>query len=205
MPLAHSAPAVTDGEPPALHDRAIDNLRFIRDTMERAGTFTAVSGWGIVAIGLLGCAAAPIAARAPSAERWLATWTVTAVLAVLVSIGATARKARRSGTSILSAQARKLVLAFAPPIIVAALLTLALQREGLVTLVPGVWMLLYGTAVAAGGAFSVRIIPVMGVAFMAVGAYALLARPAHPDLLMAASFGALHVAFGARIARRHGG
>jgi hypothetical protein len=66
-------------------------------------------------------------------------------------------------------------------------------------------MLLYGSAVIAGGAYSIRVIPLMGVAFLVLGAFALLVPSVPRDWLMAASFGALHIAFGARIALRYGG
>ena len=62
-------------EPPALHVRAMDNLAFIRDTMEAAGSFTAVSGWGMVAVGVLGAIVAVIASQMPTPlgapEVWL--------------------------------------------------------------------------------------------------------------------------------------
>jgi hypothetical protein len=118
---------------------------------------------------------------------------------------ATARKARRSDLSMVSGPAQKLALAFSPAMVVGALLTVALLRIGANDLLPAVWMLLYGTAVVAGGAFSVRIIPVMGVCFMVLGAVALFAPPSVGDWLMVAAFGVVHVVFGIQIARRHGG
>src|SRR5215207_857899 len=190
---------------PTLSDRALDNLRYIRETMERAGTFTAISGWGIVAVGVVAMLAAGVARVRPTVEWRVGTWVVTAAACIALSMWATARKARRSDLSMVSGPAQKLALAFAPAMMVGALLTVALLRIGANDLLPAVWMLLYGTAVVAGGAFSVRIIPVMGVCFMVLGAIALFTPPALGDWLMVGAFGVVHVVFGIQIARRHGG
>ena len=190
---------------PALSDRALDNLRFIRDTMERAGTFTAISGWGIAAVGAVAMVAALVARARPAVEWRIGTWLTTAAVCIALSLAATARKARRTDLSMVSGPAQKLALAFSPAMVVGALLTAALLRIGANDLLPGVWLLLYGTAVVAGGAFSVRIIPVMGVCFMTLGAAALFAPPAVGEWLMVSGFGLVHVVFGIQIARRHGG
>jgi hypothetical protein len=200
-----SSPRVSDAEPPKLHDRAIDNLRFIRETMERAGSFTAISGWGIAAIGVGGVIASAVTLPSAGNVRWLAVWLATAVVCMVVSGAATVVKARRSGESMWSGPAQKLALAFAPAMIVGILLTLAMVRAGLYPLLPGTWLLLYGTAVVAGGAFSVRIIPVMGICFMVLGAFALFVDGSAARWLLAAGFGGLHLIFGVYIARRHGG
>ena len=190
---------------PALSDRALDNLRFIRETMERAGTFTAISGWGIAAVGVTAMVAALVAEARPTVQWRVGTWVVTAVVCIALSSVATGRKAKRSGLSMVSGPAQKLALAFAPAMMVGALLTGALLRIGVNDLLPGVWLLLYGTAVVAGGAFSVRIVPVMGVCFMVLGAAALFTPPWLGSWLMVAGFGLVHVVFGIQIARRHGG
>ena len=190
---------------PALSDRALDNLRFIRDTMERAGTFTAISGWGIAAVGVVAMVAAVVARVRPTVEWRVGTWLTTAAVCIALSLAATARKARRTDLSMVSEPAQKLALAFSPAMVVGALLTAALLRIGANDLLPGVWLLLYGTAVVTGGAFSVRIIPVMGVCFMTLGAAALFAPPAIGEWLMVAGFGLVHMGFGIQIARRHGG
>src|SRR5690349_20488079 len=173
-PLRPPPPAERD---PALSDRALDNLRFIRDTMERAGTFTAISGWGIAAVGVVAMIAAGGARVRPTVEWRDGTWVATATACISLSMVATARKARRSDVSMVPGPAQNLALAFSPAMIVAALLTAALLRIGANDLLPGVWLLLSGTTLVAGGAFSVRIIPVMGVCFMGLGAAALFAPP----------------------------
>ena len=141
-------------EPPALHVRAMDNLAFIRDTMEAAGSFTAVSGWGMVAVGIIAWAAAVLAAVQPTPLQALYVWIAAAVIAPAVSLWATVRKARNAHVPILSGPGRKFLLSFSPPLVVGALLTLVLYRGGLVEMIPGMWLLLYGTGVLAGGAFS---------------------------------------------------
>lgn len=201
-PLRPPPPGERD---PALSDRALDNLRFIRETMERAGTFTAISGWGIVAVGVVAMVAAAVARARATVDWRVGTWVVTAAACIALSLWATARKARRSDLSMVSGPAQKLALAFSPAMVVGALLTVALLRIGANDLLPAVWLLLYGTAVVAGGAFSVRIIPVMGVCFMLLGAAALFAPAFVGEWLMVAGFGLVHVVFGFQIARRHGG
>ncbi|MGH7480733.1 MAG: hypothetical protein ACRELV_01145 [Longimicrobiales bacterium] len=189
----------------ALHDRAMDNLRFIRETMERAGAFTAVPGWGAVAIGGTAILAAFVAAAQPTTVSWLAVWLGEAVLAVGLA-GVTAwRKARATGVPLLAQPTRKFVLSFAPPLCAGALLTLVLWRHSTLLLLPGLWLLLYGAGVATGGAFSVRLVPLLGLMVMALGAAALLIAPLYGNLMLALGFGVLHIVFGVLIARRHGG
>jgi hypothetical protein len=149
--------------------------------------------------------AAAAAARYPVGARWATWWLAAAAVALPVSTIASARKARRTDAPLLSAPGRKLVLSFLPPVTAGAMLTVGLWRVGAFGLLAPAWLLLYGAGVATGGAFSVRAVPVMGLAFMALGALALAAPAAWGNALMAAGFGALHVAFGAYVARRHGG
>jgi hypothetical protein len=198
----HREPAA---EPPALHTRAMQNLAFIRDTMEAAGAFTAVSGWGMVAVGIIATVAAVIASAQHSVLQSIYVWIAAAVLAPIVMLWAIVRKARKAHMPLLSGPGRKFVLSFSPPMFVGAILTIVLFRAGIVAAIPGMWMLLYGTAVVAGGAFSVKIVPVMGICFMLAGIVAVFSPVAWNDWLMASAFGGLHIAFGIPIARRHGG
>lgn len=190
--------------PLELHAKAEDNLRFIRETMERAGSFTAVSGWGQVAIGGTALLAAWLAAGAASSDRWLALWLGEAAVAVSIAMATTTWKTRDHRVPIVSGPARKFALSFVPPMVAGALLTIVLVARGDYALLPAMWMLLYGAAVVSAGTFSVRIVPVMGACFMLCGA-AVLVFPRIANVMMAVAFGGLHLAFGAAIARRHGG
>lgn len=188
----------------ALHDRAMENLRFIRETMERAGSFTAVSGWGQVSIGITALLAAGVAAYQRDPSRWLAVWSLEALLALAIGGWTVARKARAAGLPLLSGPGRKVALSLAPPLVAGALLTAVLFEAGLLWPLPGMWLLLFGTGVVAAGAYSVRVVPVMGLSFMMVGVLALLA-PSWGDALMGLGFGGLHIFFGLLIAWRYGG
>jgi hypothetical protein len=185
--------------------RAADHLRYIRETMERAGEFTAVPGWGGVAMGVTALVAAFFAARQLTAERWLNIWLVEVFVAVAIAAPAAATKAHRANAKLLSGPGRKFLLSFVPPILVGGLLTYALAHAGLHALLPGVWLLLYGMAIVTGGAFSVRVVPIMGLCLMLLGATALFAQRNIGDLFMAFGFGLVHIGFGIWIARRYGG
>ena len=188
-----------------IHEHAIANLRFIRRTMEEATAFTAVPGWGGVAMGVTALAASFLAQLQTSTLNWLAVWMFEGFVAVLIGAITMRSKARRGGTDMLSGSAKKFLFCFAPPLIAAALLTVPLYRAGLIGVIPGMWLLLYGVGVITGGAFSVPIVPVMGAFFMAEGAAALFAPATWSDPLLAAGFGGLHILFGCIIARRYGG
>src|SRR5690242_18914799 len=158
------------GEPVALHAHAMDNLRFIRETMESAGSFTAVPGVGGILMGLSALAAAFLAGRLASIDGWLAVWVGEAFVAVLIGVLTAAQKARAGKATLLSGPGRKFALGLAPSIFVAALLTVVLYRAGLYAVIPGIWLLLYGTGILSGGAFSVPVVPVIGMCFVALGA-----------------------------------
>jgi hypothetical protein len=192
-------------EPIPIDVRAADHLRYIRETMASAAEFTAVPGWGGVAMGVTAIAAAFAASRQSSPRAWLAVWLVEAFVAVAIAAATAATKAHRANAALFSGPGRRFLLSFAPPIIVGGLLTFALFHAGASTLLPAVWLLIYGTAIVTGGAFSVRVVPVMGLCLMAVGAVALIVPPAWGDAFMAGGFGVLQIGFGLWIARHHGG
>ena len=184
---------------------AARNLRYIREALENAGSFTAVSGRGQVAIGATAILAALMAYRQPSRPAWLATWLVEATLAVAIGAAAMAAKARRNGLPVFSGAGRRFWPAFAAPFTAGAVLTAVLAGQGLFDVLPGLWLLLFGTAVVAGGSVSVPLVRWMGWCFVSLGVVAFLAPPELGDALLAAGFGGLLAGFGVAIARRHGG
>ncbi len=192
-------------EPPALHDRAMDNLRFIRDTMERASAFTAVPGWGLVVVGMLAMFAALFSTANTHHKNWLMTWLGVALTSLVISMIAMNRKAKAADSSLLSAPARKFMLSLTPPMIAGALLTIVIWKMDRPDLLPGLWLLLYGTGVVTGGAFSVKVVPVLGICFMVLGAITLFSPVDWGNYLMALGFGGFHIIFGIIIARKYGG
>jgi len=193
-----------DTAPPRLADRAADNLRFIRSTMESSSRFTDLSGAGMFLIGVSALITTLVAAQTTERAAVL-IWEAEAVVAVSIGLLATLRKAGGRGQRLLAAPARKFLLGLAPPLVAGGILTLVLQRESLFELLPGTWLVLYGAAIAAAGTFSVRILPAMGFSFIVVGAVAFVGPAAWAGWLLGLGFGGLHLLFGAVIARRYGG
>ena len=185
-------------------EHAKQTLDFIRQTMESSTNFTAVSGWGLVAVGALGLAASWFAVRLGEPAA-LTVWLPTAVISVLVSMAFNARKAKGLDVPLWSGSLRKVAWVMAPALVAGAMLTLAL-REQLAnhSILPGVWLSLYGAGVTAGGTFSVKAIRWMGMLDLALGA-AVLMRPEYSTLFLATGFGVLHIACGLYVVRRHGG
>jgi hypothetical protein len=173
--------------------------------MERSTAFTAVSGWGYVGMGATALAAAYVALRQPTVEAWLAVWLAEALVAVTIGLVAMHWKASRQGTPILSIPGRRLFVGLLPALFAGGVMTVALVRSGDTQQIPGIWLLLYGVAVMQAGAFSVRTIPVMGAVFVVTGAIALLMPWFLANVVLAIGFGLVHIAFGAYIARSHGG
>jgi len=189
----------------ALDTRAAENLRFIRETMERSASFTAVPGMGGMAMGATAVVAAWVASRQATTAAWLATWLVEAMAAVLIGTWTVNQKARAAGQPVLTGAGRKFALSLSPPLVAGALLTVVLYRVGHTSLLPGVWLLLYGAGIVTAGAFSVRVVPVMGLCLMSTGALALFSPSAWGNAYMAAGFGGVQILFGVIIARRFGG
>lgn len=196
--------------PIQIGDKAIDNLRFIRETMERAAHFTAIPGYGGALMGVTAIGAAVIAGNQPAIREWLITWLVEAVLAFCIGIFAMWQKSKNAGDSLASAPARKFALAFAPPLVAGLILTSLFYFKNLFVLMPTVWLTLYGTAVVTGGAYSVKIVPIVGWLFVALGLVSVFVPTAdnnfyYENLLMGLGFGVLQLVFGLVVARKHGG
>ncbi|HTR97104.1 MAG TPA: hypothetical protein VMH61_04315 [Candidatus Acidoferrales bacterium] len=196
----------SDPPPPLqLHAHAEADLRWIRTAIERAGAFTSISGWGQVAVGVTALLAAALAPTDCTRDRWVAIWLGEALVAAAISVWSAAIKSQRLGVPLFGAPAQRFTLAFATPAAAGAVLTAALVRAHAHPLLAGTWLLLYGAAVASGGAFSVGSVPAMGACFMALGTAAALTPPAWANAWLALGFGLTHLGFGFWIARRHGG
>jgi len=184
---------------------AIENLQFIRSTLEASGKFTAVPGWGLVTVGVTAIGAAIIAQQQLSMQHWVVVWLGEAIIGTVIVIWAMYAKAQRTGVSLLAAPGRRFALGLAPPLIAGAALTPILYYHHAVSDISGMWLLLYGTGVVTGGTYSIRIVPVMGACFMVLGLAALLTPASWALGWMLAGFAGLHIVFGYFIARNYGG
>ena len=180
------------------------DLRYIRETMEQASS-TSISGVGLALVGVTAVAAGLLSCHETVRGRWLAIWIGEAIVSMAIAAVSSVWKARATKQPLVSATLRKFSLSFAPPVVAGAVLTASMTTHAPDGLLPGLWLLLYGAGVTAGGVFSITLLPIMGVCFMALGLIAVSGPPAWSDALLIAGFGGLHLAFGALIARRHGG
>jgi len=195
-----TATPTAPAEPPGL-----EHLEVLRQTMERSSGLTVVPGWGLCAMGATALIATPVAMRQRTIDGWLAVWLAEALVAFTIALFGMQQKASRQGTDMLSAAGRRLLMGLLPALAAGGVLTAAIVWDGSTRLIPGVWLLLYGIGVVQAGAFSVRVVPAMGIVFVALGAVALPMPWTWANLMLAAGFGLAHIGFGAFIARRHGG
>jgi hypothetical protein len=189
----------------SINEKAFENLRYIRETMERAGSFTAVPGWGGILMGVSALLTAFVSSQLPSRDIWFAAWLGEAMLAFTIGAWTMVQKAKAVKSPLLFGPGRKFALNLCPAMVAGAVFTVVFYTNGLFQLMPGTWLLLYGVAVVTGGAFSVRVVPIMGISFMVLGVVAFFAPFALANVSMALGFGILHIAFGIVIARRYGG
>lgn len=186
----------------------LSQLAFIRNTMESASVFTSVPGKGQILIGMTAMVATYIAALIPypqSSQRWLLVWMCEAILALSIGAFTMQKKAQRAGQSLFTGVGKKVLMNLTPALFVGAMLTVLLHHLDMNSPIPAMWLMLYGIAVISGGAFSVGIVPVMGICFVVLGALTAWMPVAWTDWSMALGFGGLHIIFGSIIAKRHGG
>lgn len=191
--------------PIRIDTHAVENIRFIRETMERSAVFTSLSGWGAVAMGATAIVAAPIASRQPNVETWLGVWLTAALVAAGAGAFTIARKNTQAAEQHLARPAWNFVQSLFPSLCAGAVLTFVLYRAGQTDVIAGTWMLLYGSGIVTAGTVSVRVIPVMGLCFMGLGVVSLFIPAAWADAMMAATFGVVHIVVGLIIVRKYGG
>jgi hypothetical protein len=196
---------MSSSRPVAISDHALEQLKYIRQTMERTGSFTAVPGWGGVAMGLSALAASILAARQTDMRMWGIVWMCEVVLALTIGGAFIQHKTRRGDRTLFAAPGRQFFLSFSPPVAAGGVLSWVLYQQGNWAPLPGLWLMLYGAGVVTAGAFSVRVVPIMGLCFMILGAAALASPPAWGNWFLAFGFGITHIVFGLVIARRYGG
>jgi len=206
-PLRPNEPTATRA--PSLATRALDDLQYIRSTMERAGEraarFTALPGWGGVLMGVVALIATWTAARSADPRDWVLIWLGAAIVAGLIGATDMIRKMGEERTSLLRGPAWRFVTSLLAPFLVAALMTIVLYRNGKYETLPGLWLISYGAGVVAAGGFSIGAVRAMGAAFMLAGAAAMFTPPAWGDVWMGLGFGGFHILFGLFIARTHRG
>ena len=191
--------------PTPISEGAAENLRYIRDTIDAAHTFTTIPGRGCIAMGAAGLIAGALELAPGLADQWLPIWLTAAVVSCAMALWFMERKAREQGLSLKRAVATKFFLTLTPAFAAAGILTAALVDIVGRDVVGAIWLLLYGAGIAACGVFSIPVVMIAGFAFMGLGTVTLVAPVSWTPALLAAGFGGIHLALGAAIMRDHGG
>ena len=209
MPSTNSAVQEVDNTT-TLHLHAMDNISYIRATMDRSSQFTDVPGWGLVIVGVLATLGSYIATLHLTTYWWVNTWITIGVISMGIGVVAMRLKANKVKAKLFSAPGRRFLLCFAPTIVAGMALTDLIFWE----LLPGMWLLMYGLAVMTAGVFSKPIVPFLGLPFFTLGIITmqlpdlftpLIGTYTTADLFMVMGFGVCHIIYGLIIALRHGG
>jgi uncharacterized BrkB/YihY/UPF0761 family membrane protein len=185
--------------PIPIESRALGTLAYIRTSIESSGSM-AVPGMAGIVMGGIGIIATIVASVPSGARHWLGIWLVAAAVAFALGGAMMAREAAQSGHARYLGPVRKFLLCLCPALLTGAALTFVLFRAGTTSLIPGVWLLLYGCAVLSASTVTIartmRLICIMGALFMLLGILAFAAPPRTHTLILGMGFGALHTIFG---------
>ena len=185
--------------PVTMDSHALGTLNYIRASIEAAGAF-AVPGTAGVAMGAVGLAAAAAASIPALAGHWLAIWLAASVLAAGTGVVLIARHRSGAGLPLYRGPARRFVLCLGPALLTGGVLTAVLWHAGEARLIPGTWLLLYGSAVLSATLLTapamMRLVGAMGALFVLWGAVAFILPASWHNLILGGGFGVLHLVFG---------
>ena len=188
-----------------LQNQAEDNLRFIRGAMERAERVSAVSGAGVMLMGVIALVAMAVSAGNDDQLARLLIWIGTAFLAGGAGAIACWLKARKNRLSFSGDPGRRFLLCLIPSLLVGVVLTVALLSTPYMTLLPALWMMLYGAGVLAAGTYAATPVMHMGGAFVICGLFTHALPDSWSNVLLGLTFGGLHLYYGYQVYRHHGG
>jgi hypothetical protein len=188
----------------AMDSHALGTLNYIRASIDAAGAF-AVPGTAGIAMGAVGLAAAGVASIPALAGYWLIIWLAAATLGAGLGVVLIARHRSGTGLPLYRGPARRFVLCLCPALLAGGVLTAVLYQAGDARLLPGAWLLLYGSAVLSATMMTapamMRLVGTMGGLFVVCGALAFEVSPAWHNVILGGGFGVLHLVFGFLIGR----
>jgi hypothetical protein len=191
--------------PAAIESRALGTLAYIRASIESSSSMD-VPGMAGIVMGVIGVLTAFAVSLPRLAPHWLAIWLVAAALALLLGGASVARQIVRRGHSRYLGPTRKFLLCLCPALLAGAVLTLAFAKNaGAQSLIPGMWLLLYGCAVLSASTVTTagiaRLVCIMGALFVALGSITFALPTVAHTVMLGSGFGVLHIIFGILIGR----
>jgi hypothetical protein len=178
-----------------IDSHAAETLQYIRSSMD-AATAIRVHGAAGVSMGLIGLAAMALSVIPRLAAHWLGIWLSSAVIAGVIGGALVVRPASINRLALSGTPIRKFAICLAAPLFVGAVLTAVLIMHGALDVIPGTWLLLYGSALFAASVMTTRTIGAMGISFMILGLFTFLLPMNIQILALGVGFGGLHLIFG---------
>lgn len=190
-------------------DDLFSQVSVIRDTLDRAQRFTAISGKAMLAVGITALLASAAARNVHDARQWLSIWMGECALALSLSLIGMSRRLGGWKAILHSPSGKRCALVLLPTAVSGFVTTLFAIRFGWLSLVtpipdwlPGLWLLFYGAAVFSGGTVSLPEIRWLGLSLFATGiCAAFFGWPAFITTII--GFGLLHIIFGALLWHAH--
>lgn len=199
--------------------RAADELKVIRQLMERPIRYSTMSGASAILAGLAALAGAItsqyISQRYPSQTACSANglvWLGVFCVALVSNIMLTRIRERKHGMPFWSSLKRRILLTIVPPFVMGTGLTLAVaHHEAAIAgvsqwgLIAALWMAFYGLALWQVGEFSKPEVRLLGVAFLLMALPTAGLWQGWPYVALGVAFGGFHIVYGIIVWMRHGG
>ena len=197
-----------------------EDIRAIREIMQRSTRFISLSGLSGIVAGLVALIAAflawridpdlfrsiplPAVGTSPASLGHLVALSIaTLLIAISESFVFTLRSARKNREYIWNVHFRQLLVQLAIPLLTGGVICLYLAFAGLINLVPPMMLIFYGLALIGASKYTLKDIFGLGVLEIGLGLTGLF-LPAYGLWLWATGFGLFHIVYGIRMYINYG-
>jgi len=190
----------------------LDDIKDIKNIMDRSTKFISLSGLSGISAGILALIASYIAYRLVYFDQnylvdriavinyktliqLLLIAVATKLLAILLGIFFTSKKAKKNGQKMWDAQARRFYINLLIPLITGGLLCLVLLIRGYVSLVAPMTLIFYGLGLVNASNHSISDIRSLGIIEIILGLIA-VCFVGYGLIFWAIGFGVMHIIYG---------
>lgn len=186
------------------------DLKFIRQTMESSSRYSNIPSSGYILTGLFGIAGTWGTYLYLGKDKVMDTSLVTLPdikglvtiwgLVFLAAVGSVTlcawNKARRHNRSAWNSLVARMLRSQIPLVLIVGALTLAMALEGYYSVIPGMWLGIYGTVLYSFSYFTSVEHKIEGVVFIGLGVFTLFVHGTVGLLCVGLGFGGIHLIAG---------